>query len=56
MTFLALAAKVGWPVARYLDTAEAHLGKTAHRTCFVANTLADSVAINIRQSRTGLAT
>ena len=27
MTFLALAAKAGWPVATYHDYAEAHLGK-----------------------------
>ena len=27
MTFLALAAKAGWPVASYHDYAEAHLGK-----------------------------
>ena len=27
MTFLALAAKAGWPVASYHDFAEAHLGK-----------------------------
>jgi len=83
MTFLALAAKAGWPVASYHDYAEAHLGKNskgqmsvtridlhpvvrfdtgfnvedknltemqnrAHRYCFIANTLADSVKINIR--------
>lgn len=83
MTFLALAAKAGWPVATYHDFAEAHLGKNpkgqmsvtridlhpivrfdtgfsvseqeleemqdrAHRYCFIANTLADSVEINIR--------
>jgi organic hydroperoxide reductase OsmC/OhrA len=82
MTFLALSAKAGWPVASYLDNAEAHLGKNAkgqmsvtridlhpvvkfdegfdidatmleqmqhraHRFCFIANTLADSVEINI---------
>lgn len=82
MTFLALAAKAGWPVATYHDYAEAHLGKNpkgqmsvtridlhpvvrfdtgfavspkeleemqdrAHRYCFIANTLADSVEINI---------
>ena len=82
MTFLALAAKVGWPVATYHDYAEAHLGKNpkgqmsvtridlhpvvrfdtgfsvsgkeleemqdrAHRYCFIANTLADNVEINI---------
>src|SRR6056300_979043 len=82
MTFLALAAKAGWPVASYHDFAEAHLGKNpkgqmsvtridlhpvvrfdtgfsvdedelaqmqdrAHRYCFIANTLADSVKINI---------
>lgn len=82
MTFLALSAKVGWPVASYHDYAEAHLGKNAkgqmsvtridlhpvvrfdtgfdvepaeleqmqdraHRYCFIANTLADSVEINI---------
>ncbi|MEP4038298.1 MULTISPECIES: OsmC family protein [unclassified Pseudophaeobacter] len=82
MTFLALAAKSGWPVASYHDYAEAHLGKNpkgqmsvtridlhpvvrfdtgfsvsdedlaemqdrAHRYCFIANTLADSVEINI---------
>ena len=29
MTFLALAAKAGWPVASYYDNAEAHLGKNA---------------------------
>jgi organic hydroperoxide reductase OsmC/OhrA len=82
MTFLALAAKAGWPVASYHDYAEAYLGKNpkgqmsvvridlnpvvrfdtgfavsaeelaqmqdrAHRYCFIANTLADSVEINI---------
>ncbi|WP_439508178.1 OsmC family protein [Yoonia sp.] len=82
MTFLALAAKLDWPVASYHDYAEAHLGKNAkgqmsvvrinlnpvvrfdtgftvsaedlaqmqdraHRYCFIANTLADSVEINI---------
>lgn len=82
MTFLALAAKAGWPVAGYADHAVAHLGKNsrgqmsvtridlhpvvrfdpgfsvadealvqmqdrAHRYCFIANTLADSVEINI---------
>ncbi len=82
MTFLALAAKAGWPVAGYHDRAVAHLGKNArgqmsvtridlhpvvrfdtgfspddgelekmqhraHRYCFIANTLADSVEINI---------
>ena len=82
MTFLALAAKVKWPVASYHDHAVAHLGKNAkgqmsvtrielhpvvrfdtgfaveaakldemqhraHRYCFIANTLADSVEINI---------
>lgn len=82
MTFLALAAKAGWPVASYHDHAVAHLGKNprgqmsvtridlhpvvrfdtgfevddatlasmqdrAHRYCFVANTLADSVDVNI---------
>jgi len=82
MTFLALAAKAGWPVASYHDYAEAHLGKNAkgqmsvtridlhpvvrfdtgfavdaaqiaemqdraHRYCFIANTLADTVEINI---------
>ena len=82
MTFLALAAKAGWPVASYHDYAEAHLGKNpkgqmsvtridlhpvvrfdtgfsvsdkelaqmqdrAHRYCLIANTLADSVEINI---------
>ena len=82
MTFLALCAKAGWPVASYHDHAEAHLGKNAkglmsvtridlhpvvrfdtgftvdpaaleqmqdraHRYCFIANTLAESVEINI---------
>ena len=82
MTFLALCAKAGWPVASYHDNAEAFLGKNpdglmsvtridlrpvvrfdtgfsvddgqmaemqdrAHRYCFIANTLADSVEINI---------
>lgn len=82
MTFLALAAKAGWPVAGYRDRAVAQLGKNArgqmsvtridlqpvvrfdagfsvepaelqkmqdraHRYCFIANTLADSVDINI---------
>ncbi|WP_246175820.1 OsmC family protein [Roseovarius bejariae] len=82
MTFLALCAKAGWPVASYHDYAEAHLGKNpkgqmsvtridlnpvvrfdtgftveqdkldemqhrAHRYCFIANTLADSVEINV---------
>ncbi len=84
MTFLALAAKVGWPVASYHDFAVAHLGKNdrgqmsvtridlhpvvrfdtgfqvvesemqemqdrAHRYCFIANTLAESVEVNILQ-------
>ncbi|MDX1709661.1 MAG: OsmC family protein [Rhodovibrionaceae bacterium] len=82
MTFLALAAKAGWPVASFHDRAVAHLGKNqkgqmavtqidlhpvvrfdtgfsveadelekmhdrAHRYCFIANSLADSVAINV---------
>lgn len=82
ITFLALAAKAGWPVASYHDYAVAHLGKNpkgqmsvtridlhpvvrfdtgfavndatmaemqdrAHRYCFIANTLAESVEINI---------
>ena len=82
MTFLALAAKAGWPVASFEDRAVAHLGKNlkgqmsvtrvdlhpvvrfdtgftveaakleemqhrAHRYCFIANTLSDSVEINI---------
>jgi organic hydroperoxide reductase OsmC/OhrA len=82
MTFLAFAAKAGWPVASYSDHAVAHLGKNpqgkmavmrvdlhpvvrfdsgfsvesskleemqhrAHRYCFVANSLADYVEINI---------
>ena len=82
MTFLALAAKAGWPVASYHDHAVAHLGKNprgqmsvtridlhpfvrfdtgfavdsarraemqdrAHRYCFIANSLADSVEVNI---------
>lgn len=82
MTFLALAAKVKWPVKRFTDKAEAHLGKDpqgkmcisqidlnpvvefddgfeieqsklddmherAHRYCFVANSIADHVVINI---------
>jgi organic hydroperoxide reductase OsmC/OhrA len=82
MTFLALCAKAGWPVATYHDHAVAHLGKNAkglmsvtridlhpvvrfdtgfsvdpakleemqdraHRYCFIANSLADSVEINI---------
>lgn len=82
MTFLALAAKAGWPVASFQDYAVAHLGKNpagqmsvaridlhpvvrfdtgftveaaklsemqerAHRYCFIANSLADSVEINI---------
>jgi organic hydroperoxide reductase OsmC/OhrA len=82
MTFLALCAKAGWPVASYHDYAEAHLGKNAkgqmsitridlnpvvrfdtgfdveteklremqhraHRYCFIANTLSDSVEINV---------
>lgn len=82
MTFLALAAKAGWPVASYHDHAVAYLGKNpkgqmsvtridlhpvvrfetgfsvdvatlgemqdrAHRYCFIANTLAESVEINI---------
>ncbi|WP_085899963.1 OsmC family protein [Kiloniella majae] len=82
MTFLALAAKAGWPVAGFKDRAVAFLGKNskgqmsvvkidlhpvvefdndftitseeldkmqhrAHRYCFIANTLADSVEINI---------
>ena len=82
MTFLALAAKAGWPVASYYDYAKAHLGKNAraqmsvtridlhpvvrfdtgftiketelaqmqdraHRYCFIANSLADNVEINV---------
>lgn len=82
MTFLALAAKVKWPVKRFSDKAKAHLGKDpqgkmcisqidlnpvvefddgfeieqsklddmherAHRYCFVANSIADHVVINI---------
>lgn len=82
MTFLALAAKAGWPVASYQDHATAELGKNekgqmavtrvdlrpvvsfdapfevdatemdrmqqrAHRYCFIANTLADSVEVGI---------
>lgn len=82
MTFLALAAKAGWPVSSYHDYAVAHLGKNdraqmsvtridlhpvvrfdtgfqigeveiekmqdrAHRYCFIANTLSDSVEVNI---------
>ena len=82
MTFLALCAKAGWPVASYHDYAEAHRGKNAkgqmsvtridlnpvvrfdtgfcvadaklaqmqdraHRYCFIANTLADSVEVNV---------
>jgi len=82
MTFLALCAKAGWPVASYHDYAEAHLGKNAsgqmsvtridlnpvvrfdtgfaveaeklkemqhraHRYCFIANTLSDTVEINV---------
>lgn len=88
MTFLALAARVRWPVASYRDHAVAHLGKNArgqlsvtrvdlhpvvrfdkgfsveaaelermqhraHRYCFIANTLADSVEINILQAQEG---
>ena len=83
MTFLALAAKVKWPVASFKDKAEAHLGKDpkgrmciskidlnpvvdfdvgfevskdeleamhdrAHRYCFVANSIAEHVQINIK--------
>ncbi|TVS06784.1 MAG: OsmC family peroxiredoxin [Rhodobacteraceae bacterium] len=82
MTFLALCAKAGWPVASYHDHAEAHLGKNAkgqmsvtridlnpvvrfdtgfdidadklaemqhraHRYCFIANSLAESVEIHV---------
>lgn len=82
MTFLALSAKAGWPVASYHDHAVAHLGKNAkgqmsvtrielhpvvrfdtgftvddttleemqdraHRYCFVANSLSDSVEVVI---------
>ena len=82
MTFLALSAKAGWPVASYHDYAVAHLGKNArgqmsvtridlnpvvrfdtgfavdaetlaemqdraHRYCFIANTLSDTVEINV---------
>jgi len=82
LTFLALAAKSGWPVASYHDHADATLGKNpqgqmsvtkidlhprvrfdtgftvdaakleamqhrAHRYCFIANSLADSVEVNI---------
>ncbi len=87
MTFLALAAKAGWPVASYHDHAVAYLGKNprgqmsvtridlhpvvrfdtgfqvsevemdqmqdrAHRYCFIANTLSDSVQVNILHSPT----
>lgn len=86
MTFLALAAKAGWPVASYYDRATAHLGRNpdgkmsvtrldlapvvrfdtgfsvsdaemevmqerAHRYCFVANSLADFVEVNIHPGR-----
>lgn len=82
MTFIALAAKVKWPVSSFKDNANAHLGKDpqgkmciskidlnpivefdegfeinnddlkdmherAHRYCFVANSLAEHVEINI---------
>ena len=82
MTFLALSAKVNWPVLSFQDYAVAYLGENskgqmsvtqidlnptvsfdigftivadelrkmhqrAHRYCFIANTLADSVKINI---------
>lgn len=82
MTFLALSAKAGWPVASYRDHAVAHLGKNpqgrmavtridlhprvefdpgfaveeeklaemqdrAHRYCFIANSLAESVEIHL---------
>ncbi len=82
MTFLALCAKAGWPVASYRDHAVAQLGKNpkgqmsvtrldlhpvvqfdsgfsvgddemkqmqdrAHRYCFIANSLADYVEVNI---------
>ena len=82
MTFLALAAKVNWPVASFKDNANAHLGKDpqgkmcisridlnpvvefddgfeisedklkdmherAHRYCFVANSIADHVEMNV---------
>ena len=88
MTFLALCAKAGWPVATYHDHAVAYLGKNpkgqmsvtridlhpmvrfdtgfsvsdhdmaemqdrAHRYCFIANTLADSVEINIAPQNAG---
>jgi organic hydroperoxide reductase OsmC/OhrA len=87
ITFLALSAKAGWPVASYYDHATAYLGKNAkgqmsvtrielspvvrfdtgfsvseadldkmhdraHRYCFIANTLADSVEIEILDPRT----
>ncbi|MGD8310788.1 MAG: OsmC family protein [Chromatiales bacterium] len=93
LTFLALAAKAGWPVASYYDRAVAHLGKNskgqmsvtrvdlrpvvrfdtgfsvdadelekmqhrAHRYCFIANALADSVEVNIMaapENKRGLA-
>ena len=86
MTFLALAAKAGWPVASFADRAVAHLGKNpkgrmavtridlhpvvgfddgfgveaadldkmhdrAHRYCFIANSLAESVKIRIGQTQ-----
>ena len=82
MTYLALAAKAGWPVASYHDKAVAYLGKNpkglmsvtridlhpkvrfdtgfeisvekqdemqdrAHRYCFVAQSLAEHVEVNI---------
>ncbi|WP_299656920.1 OsmC family protein [uncultured Jannaschia sp.] len=82
MTFLALSAKAGWPVARYDDRAVAYLGRNAkgcmsvtrielnpsvafdegfvidetgmatmhgraHRYCFIANTLSESVEIAV---------
>ena len=82
MTFLALAAKAGWPVASFEDHAVAFLGRNdkkqmavthidlhprvtfdtgftvtpeelakmqdrAHRYCFIANSLADAVSVNI---------
>ncbi len=83
MTFLALAAKAGWPVRNYRDHTTATLGKNergqmsvtrvvlepsvtfdegfaidsedmermqqrAHRYCFIANTLASSVEVEVK--------
>ena len=53
MTFLALAAKMRWPVINYKNNFEVSKGEMikmqdrSHRYCFVANSLSDEVDVKI---------